>query len=184
MRFTIEPGAIATARDLVTDLDVEVCGFLIRKTGTEYVSIFIDTYGSKSSCEYTNYTPIIFHTHTYKSKAYPSEQDIFKVLKERSDRGHVQSSIIFCSWGIWEISANEKIEESKLDPGSKKQILDSIKITLDKVYFATKKGRGDFSLKAKDLISCIEDSLNMNISLTLWSDVPQSGYRLETDVLL
>jgi len=63
-------------------------------------------------CQHKYYTQIIWHTHPLTSKNYPSIEDIQKVLKYDK----ISISIIFTSWGIWQINYSGKYRLSEINP--------------------------------------------------------------------
>lgn len=117
------------------DLDVEICGFIIGK------EFYIDNVGnsndSRRSCKHKYYLSQIFHTHPYTSKAYPSTEDIIKVLK--NDK--IYLSYVITSWGIYGIYFSFKEKDKNTLNILSKEIT---KIN-DDLYFKTDKGRGKFN---------------------------------------
>ena len=66
--------------------------------------------GKKSRyCETFFNNHIVWHTHPSASKIYPSWVDLIKVVKHSSS-----ISIIFCKYGFWTISCNEKILQTNI----------------------------------------------------------------------
>lgn len=56
-------------------------------------------YGERNMCQHRWYSPFIWHTHQYLAKAYPSGQDITKVIVNKE----INCSYIFTTWGVWVI---------------------------------------------------------------------------------
>lgn len=84
-------------KDLVFNFDREVCGnFKITESCLSNIKQ-LETTGKQSTCQHKVYTPVIWHTHSYLSKSYPSHQDILKIIKNKA----ISTSVIFTKWGIW-----------------------------------------------------------------------------------
>lgn len=114
MRFYI---AEQTLKDIQEELNGpdEICGMLeihdLDVEGTKQMitqkNVFI---GNSNSCEVPKErgreSPLFFsdelkyHTHPMTSYSYPSFEDLFSVMKKRSD-GRSLHSFIFTKWGVW-----------------------------------------------------------------------------------
>ena len=83
--------------------DHEVCLNLTAEEGSDDLMPHGIQYGladplaSRKSCSYKYYSDYILHTHPFSSYAYPSAEDILKVLKNKE----IKNSLIVTSWGIW-----------------------------------------------------------------------------------
>ena len=93
------------------DLDVERTKQMITQK-----NVFI---GTSNSCEVPKErgrdSPLSFsdelkyHTHPMTSYSYPSFEDLFSVMKKRSDNRNLHS-FIFTKWGLWILFPKEKID--------------------------------------------------------------------------
>lgn len=132
-------------------MKVEACGFILNdEKGEPY--IYLDNVGSeednRASCTLSKYSEIIWHTHPFSHKAYPSIEDIIKILKPRL---YPKISLIFTSWGIWELYAGNKDLISK-------DLNKAIQKELDTLYFKTDKGRSVFNESIQGYIDdCIKN---------------------------
>lgn len=91
----------------------EVCGNLKLQNYMLLVEELSLTQGSDSNrpfCIHKKYSKFIFHTHPNHSKAYPSVEDIEKILKHKT----IVYSIIFTKWGIWILNLNGSYNENKI----------------------------------------------------------------------
>ena len=97
------------------DLDVERTKQMITQK-----NVFI---GTSNSCEVPmdrgRDSPLFFsddelkyHTHPMTSYSYPSFEDLFSVMKKRSDNRNLHS-FIFTKWGIWILFPKEEKFESR-----------------------------------------------------------------------
>jgi hypothetical protein len=110
--------------------DKETCGHII---DTEIV---FDIKGSgPKMCIQHKYTPYIWHTHIESRIAYPTGEDVVKMIKKRVNP---IVSIIFSSWGIWEITVKNKYD---LLPQNVEEIIKKINKYYSKLYFISEKGR-------------------------------------------
>ena len=119
-------------------LPVETCGYVTEGIGEEMIPV-VDgvpqANNNKASCEYNPpYKSILWHTHAYTMKSYPSTEDILKALKLRSNKNAVLDSLIFTSWGIWEFSAKNKGPVNK-------EIVHMLNQIFSGLYHVTEKGR-------------------------------------------
>lgn len=92
----------------------EICGCAI-----EYDNKFLlyreYNDGEQGNCYYTNKYNIIWHTHPYTSKQYPSSTDLLKVIKYEHT-----ISFIFCIFGLWTIKFEEQRNNTVIDNITKK----------------------------------------------------------------
>lgn len=88
--------------------------------------------GNKGYCYYTDEYNIIWHTHPYTSKPYPSTTDLLKVIKY-----HHNISFIFCIFGLWTIKFGEKRDNTTVDKIRKKIRENKVEVTY---YHATNRG--------------------------------------------
>lgn len=73
----------------------------------------------RGSCYHKRYSKWILHTHPFISKAYPSGEDIVKVIKHEI----IKNSLIVTSWGIWHIRKlrdRKNLDLEKLTQDTKK----------------------------------------------------------------
>lgn len=117
----------------------ELCGFL-----DENGTIKVDTFGTfengRGTCLHSHREPYMWHTHPFGLKAYPSAEDILSILKKH-DNPIV--SLIFTSWGIWEMTAVNKLV---LDETWKVYLSSIAKDAFNALYQITDKGKGDLNL--------------------------------------
>ena len=172
-------------KDYVFKSDVEVCGNLRKPTISSNELILtnikkgsITEYSPgkfRGTCEHEIITSIILHTHPLNSYAYPSVEDIIKVIK---NHGRIVRSVIGCKWGIWDI---KNTDASNIYSTTCKNILDDyIRYFLDRIGKYTKNTSS--TDKSKDLndndmdiinesINRIEKILNVKINLYTWNEV-------------
>jgi hypothetical protein len=140
---------INTIKDFLK-LDTEICGFYF--LNDKEPILFVDKIGEieektgRHFCQHSKYSKIIWHTHPINGKAYPSVEDILKILKLRD---LPKISLIFTSWGIWELHASKK----GLIKDDLYKILEK---ELNKLYFNSEKGRAKMN-----------EHLNENINKTI-----------------
>jgi hypothetical protein len=124
------PADSIKAMQSLLEKDVEMCGYL-----TEQFIPYINMVGKGQSgqCNVSEYMPMMWHTHPYVSKSYPSVQDIIHVLHKSSRNPKAFTlSIIFTRWGIWELSCTNK---KSLDEYSVDNIISELlKKQLDYLY--------------------------------------------------
>jgi hypothetical protein len=156
--------------DKIANAGVEVCGnFTISsnrelKVGHYFVGKDLVDRGM---CKILRNTPFIYHTHHKDVKAYPSVEDVLTVLKQKNKI--INKSIVFTSWGIWELSCGEHIEESKYEKVEK-----VLRFYLDQIYFETNKGMDLAYDKVKDILKRLMSklkALHLIIILTPWKNV-------------
>lgn len=92
----------------------EICGCAGRY-GNKFQLYREQDDGDKGYCYYTDEYNIIWHTHPYTSKPYPSTTDLLKVIKY-----HHSISFIFCIFGLWTIKFSERRNNTIIDKIAKK----------------------------------------------------------------
>lgn len=164
--------------------DAEICGNLESSIDKPERLLLYDKMegekdGDRNMCRYKRYSPYLLHTHPKYSYAYPSNEDIMKMIKHKK----INNQIIITSWGIWEIyrispfieMSSEKLEEIRK------------KVNLFTSYIGSKTRRENYdrvihSTKSKDVEKeFIERQIekfnqyishkSINLSLTLWEDI-------------
>ena len=132
----------------------EVCGFLKSNRKDNYLELDeqenITTDLSRNNCQLKKYKRMIYHTHPTVSKSYPSFEDILKIVKLKNKI--IKISIIFTTWGIWELHCNNKSDNIP------KQIVDKIRKQLDNIYYTQNQGRGE--LRSKSLLQKSINNIN------------------------
>jgi hypothetical protein len=131
--------------------------------------------GEKSSCFYTEYGKIVWHTHSKVSKCYPSAEDFLLPVKN-----YPSISVIFTVWGIWQINCSVK---HKLAEQIKKDWLKSLQKHCDNIYFNTEKGRVKklteqqkkfIQTEIKNIVSVMGEKFkDYNCFFTSWQDIEQ-----------
>jgi hypothetical protein len=110
---------LKTIKMLIDEKDVEVCGNLLKldellkygidqKIETNRLLLYIEVAGGPHSCQNKTYTEYQWHTHSNKSKGYPSAEDIFIPLRKRPN-----TTFIFTTFGIWQINSKNKYNIDK-----------------------------------------------------------------------
>ena len=66
--------------------------------------------GEKGYCYFTDEYDILWHTHPYTSKPYPSTTDLLKVVKYNNN-----ISFIFCIFGLWTIKFSERRDNAVIN---------------------------------------------------------------------
>lgn len=164
------------------ELKVEACGFLLFDDKELDNILYIDSISNdasasnekRASCTLSKYTEIIWHTHPFNHKSYPSTEDILKILKIRKDN-LPKISLIFTNWGIWQLYAGKKdYIIINLDKYIQKE--------LDRLYFNTQKGRAKFDLLIQNQIDTFIKNIEelcekyeLHIKFTSWKEV-ENGY--------
>ena len=105
---------------------------------------------TKNSCQTKKYKKMIYHTHPFVSKSYPSNKDIFKIVKIKNKI--IKISIIFTRWGIWELHCNKKIDKIS------REIINKINEQLTNIYENQNNGRGE--LRSKSLLKKSINNIN------------------------
>ena len=170
-------------KKLIFDTEMEVCGnFLTRDELKKYkievkeendLNNYISHIGTVNTCQHKFYSRYIWHTHPSIEHAYPSPQDIMKVIK------YDFISFVFTSWGVWEMYSNnpkniDTITQEKLKTKYMKPIG-------DKIYTYTDRGRSinlthRQSFIINDLTKQLIEKMNelgyeLNIKFTEWKDI-------------
>jgi len=121
--YGIDEETIKYLYELVFCNKVEVCMYMSKQNNILYVKdkslsegliMYYDEGKSRGMCRYkSKYERYICHTHPYNFRAYPSLEDIMKVIKHKL---LIDVSIIPTRWGIWTIvNKNKKIDISDLN---------------------------------------------------------------------
>lgn len=134
------------------DRDDEVCGFLKSNRENNYLELDeqenISKDYTRNSCQTRKYKRMIYHTHPFVSKSYPSIEDIFKIMKNKI----IKVSIIFTRWGIWELHCNKKTDKIS------KEIINDVDEQLTNIYYNQNNGRGE--LRSKSLLQKSINNIN------------------------
>lgn len=131
--YNIDNNSFVYINDKLTH-DVEFCGiFDLIESNTlvlneNSVVAGINKNGRKS-CTHIQYSKFIWHTHPNGSKYYPSNEDIYKILKHKS----ISDSYIFTPFGYWHMHYSLTINNKKT--------YDFIDKVNKWFYFNTNKGR-------------------------------------------
>ena len=190
--FTIEPDIVKVIHKYVFGYTYEICANL-KKTNTNTLiphNILkgkLDEYEPgkwRGTCSHQEYSSNILHTHPLSSYAYPSTEDVIKVIKKY---GKVVNSLIGTKWGIWVVS---NTTTSNIYSTSQESVLFSkIKKHLDHIGFSTKttdEERKTSDDKSKSLtsedhilisktIKTLSDILMVKIELHSWDDILSNG---------
>jgi hypothetical protein len=148
-------------------LDVEYCGNL------DFVNKIVykgQNNIDRGLCNVPN-SELIWHTHPEGFKAYPSPEDILKILKNSI----IKTSIIFTSWGIWIMYYPYNISQFN-EPDKynhQKQRLQEINTQL---YHSTEKGKTKTISKyinaVNEYIKILESRYaKFIIKLVLWEEL-------------
>jgi len=165
-KMSISKQTLETVYTLITKNNVEMCGNLLQLSDLKNYGIqeikddglflYVEKTGDQSSCQNDTYTKYTWHTHSHKSKGYPSVADLFVPLRKIPD-----TSFVFTIWGIWELHAGKKyaVELTKdRREYIKEKYLDKI---LEKIYSNTDHGRASpLSDKQKSAVIQLTNSLN------------------------
>ena len=132
----------------------EVCGFLKSNKKDNYLELDeqenISTDYTKNNCQTRKYKKLIYHTHPFVSKSYPSIEDIFKIIKLKNKI--IKVSIIFTRWGIWELHCNKKSDNIP------KEIIIKINEQLTNIYQTQNNGKDE--LRSKSLLQKSINNIN------------------------
>ena len=140
------PPQLSNPQDMAAFMNkkVETCGYL-RSTNDGYYTAVVDGknitgQGDRAACAWNEpYKKLLWHTHPKGVIAYPSAEDILKVVKPRRDISMIEKSFIYTMWGVWELYATRKAEMSLKDIEKLIRKLDN-KYS-KKMYNKTEKGR-------------------------------------------
>lgn len=138
----------------------------------------------RGTCSHVEYSSNILHTHPQSSYAYPSTEDILKVIKHH---GKIKNSFIGTKWGMWVVSntpTSNIYSTTQHDKLHKyiSQYLDQIGI-FTKTSSEEREKNPDKSreLNSEDYLFIskvnkkIEDTLNIKIDLYSWNDIISTG---------
>ena len=110
----------------------------------------ISTDYTRNSCKTKGNRKMIYHTHPFVSKSYPSIEDILKIIKLKNKI--IKVSIIFTRWGIWELHCSKKIDKIP------KEIINDVDKQLTNIYHNQNKGKGE--LRSKPLLKKSINNIN------------------------
>ena len=140
------------------DRDDEICGFLKKDKFSNYLKLDeqenVSTDFTRKSCKTRRHKKMIYHTHPFASKSYPSIEDIFKIIKMKNKI--IKVSIIFTRWGIWQLNCNKKTTKIP------EEIINVVDEQLTNIYHNQNKGRGD--LRSKSLLQKSINNINEILS--------------------
>lgn len=141
----ISESDLKTIKSLIDDKDVEMCGNLLKhdelskygieeKIETDRLLLYVEVVGGLHSCQNKTYTEYQWHTHSKKSKGYPSAMDIFIPMRKRPN-----TSFVFTIFGIWQINSKTKYN---IDHEEREKLIKKyVDPNLNAIYFKTEKGR-------------------------------------------
>ena len=117
---------MGTAYTLVHNYSSEFCGNIAESGGKSY---FLNTTAGakdesgRAMCSHPH-AQINYHTHPETSKAYPSSEDIVKMITYKAGAVNSSIEVIFTKWGIWQITSLKRIISSSKDRTAMKVSLD------------------------------------------------------------
>jgi len=169
----ISKDGLDTVKKYVFGQRVEACGFLFQ--GPE-LEVYFESYGDNKMCQHSHYTRYIWHTHPHNLKAYPSPEDIVKIIKARPPKNYPKVSIIFTTWGIWEVSSGSRLDN--LDPD---YLLQKIDATSESLYRNTERGRVLEKQPVHDYIQTVLHNFNkkgikLRLNFTPWDEIRDRYY--------
>ena len=136
------------------DRDDEVCGFLKSNRTDNYLELDeqenISTDYTRNSCKTKGNRKMIYHTHPFVSKSYPSIEDILKIIKLKNKI--IKVSIIFTRWGIWELHCSKKTDKIP------KEIINDVDKQLTNIYHNQNNGKDE--LRSKPLLQKSINNIN------------------------
>jgi hypothetical protein len=154
--------------DELLPLKAEVCGIVAPEDMRLVIQRMGENIEGRNLCTNTKYDKIIFHTHHYGAKPYPSAEDIVKVIKNEV----IELSLIFTEWGVWQIRSMKKISRDNTEKVN--ELLKLSKFFMDKIYSETERGR----VYKRDVISVVASEMNRKlrsfeflIKFTHWNDL-------------
>lgn len=185
----ISAEGIQIVKELVVNLNFEACGHLLENKENAELQVYISVYGTsigeRGTCQHTEYTKYIFHTHPRKLIAYPSAEDVVTILKEHPGVGALYpvTSVIFTSWGIWEVSSAQKY---RLDQNWLKFLHESVNAAAPGLFNITEEGLVLNEKREKfvdEYIANVLDSINGNqrsdfhlrMSFTPWRKIKKGS---------
>lgn len=136
--------------------------------------------GSRGSCRYTRYTKYVLHTHPTIHRAYPSAEDIIKVIKNKE----ILYSFIVTTWGIWTLYSKSKKSPHE---DERKEWTKSLTKRIDKYDKVEPKGtrKSDISWTPakqqliRDISHEIEEKFKLfglRIQFKSWEQIHRHGY--------
>jgi hypothetical protein len=183
--FIIRPNILEIMRDYVSNYSVEICANL--KVLDNHLDLHNIIKGemqqydgeTRGVCAHKEYSKHIFHTHPKSLYAYPSVEDVIKLIKNYTI---IRNSFIATKWGLWVLSNTER---SNIYSTSCRHIIyDVLKIRLDYIgnYTKNKEG-GDKSreliekdyLIIKRVCKDIENAIGVRMHLYDWKDILNTG---------
>ena len=105
---------------------------------------------TRNNCQTRKYKKMIYHTHPFVSKSYPSMEDILKIIKMKNKI--IKVSIIFTRWGIWELNCNKKSDNIP------KEIIIKVNEQLTNIYQSQNNGKCE--LRSKSLLQKSINNIN------------------------
>lgn len=195
MAYYIHSKDIELIRKEIINNDKEACGYLltqdefeIKKPHPKELIFYLESYGEKNMSQVKEYTKYIWHTHPEGENGYPSYQDVVNMLKFHSNNfknNNPICSVIFSTWGIWEINSREKFQ---LDDAWTEYLNETVKQAGDTLFDADKKNNRQQGIK--DYIKKIETTINtdnflnkaktdlIRLTFTPWSNIRDYSLRL------
>ena len=163
----LSKNTLSTIKKLIDTLDIEACGFLVEQKNSE-LQLYIDSYGEtkdgRGSCQHSKYTKYIWHTHPHNLIAYPSPEDILKIIKKRED-SNPMISVVFTIWGTWTLFSMKKVN---LDKAWITYFIEKIKIPSHILYKLTERGRGKYNLNdIEKFILSVQQIINNKLNIGL-----------------
>jgi hypothetical protein len=169
MSYYISKSDIQTIKNVILDKESEACGYLLieeeKGKDKEKLILFLESYGEKNTCTHKEYTQYIWHTHPKSENGYPSYQDVVDMLrfhKINYKYNYPICSIIFTTWGIWEINSREKFD---LGTEWRVYLNDIVEKQGHDLFFKDKEGKRTNGIK--EYIRNIEDTINKNKFLNI-----------------
>jgi hypothetical protein len=180
--YGIDEETIKYLYELVFCNKVEVCMYMLKKNNILYVndkSINEGTfmyYGDekvRGMCRYkSKYEKYICHSHPYNFRAYPSLEDIMKVIKHKM---LIDVSIISTRWGIWTIvNKNKMINISDVNVDKIREYIDKLGIIENRLGYKdniyTKDIKSDVR-EIKDISNKLSKHSLLNIKFVDWNSL-------------
>jgi hypothetical protein len=114
---------------------------------------------TRKNCLFKKFSTVMWHTHAYLSKSYPSLEDIIMVHKNKV----MTFSLIFTNFGVWKLISNHDLPINA-------QLLNN---DLDYIYFKTERGRNLKNPKFPLALSKLQDDailMGIGVYFTFWED--------------
>lgn len=185
--FTIKPETIETIHKYVFENKFEICANL-KKTEDNTLflhNIKVCTEKYRSFCNHPEYSNNIIHTHPYLDYAYPSTDDIIKIIKHYNK---IVNSLVATKWGIWVLS-NTTTSNIYSESQHKKlyNLVEKYTNELGMLTTSTNDNEEKINNKSKDIdendYSVITEFnvdilnlLNVKIDLYTWDDILNKGF--------